>query len=256
MSVPAARQRFERALGGLSARQGRFERLLRLVVRGWCWVMAWHVEIKHHGDLPRVGELPGSGCVVAAAPHRAWVEPFLLMAAWPPEAARLVWLADGRTVTRSWWRRRLLPRLGVIPIEGDVGGPRRYAELASAVLERGLALAVFPEVGPPSPVNRPRPISAGFAYLALRSGAPVVPVVVAGTHHIVRGSTFSLDVLTALETGPAVVDPFTAEGRDRARELSRRLEDVVSASLPARNAEADARAPKRDRWRWLATLFD
>lgn len=249
-------ERFRSALRRLPVRQGRFEQALRLVMRGWCRAVGWRIDIGPTDGLPAVASArPGSGCVVACAPHRAWVEPFLLVAAWPPEAARLVWLADGRTVTRSWWRRRLLPRLGVIPIEVELGSPRRYAEAAAEVLARGAALAVFPERGLPSPSHRTRTISPGFAYLARRAGAPVIPVVMAGSHAIVRGSTFSVRFLEAIEPGGPDPDPFTRESRRLAHELAERYTRAVNAELPAMNELTDARRPRRTRWRWLGRLF-
>jgi 1-acyl-sn-glycerol-3-phosphate acyltransferase len=248
-------QRFVNRLARASSRQGWFERALRLVIRWWCRLVGWRIEARGATGLPRRGGVPGAGCVIAAAPHRAWIEPFLLVAAWPPDAGRLVWLADGRTVTRSWWRRRLLPSLGVIPISGTFTAPRAYAALAAEVLASGRALAVFPEVGPPSPPAETRPLSAGFAYLALGAGAPVVPVVVGGTHRIARGSAFSVDFLDAVDTGSAGIDPFTPDGRERAQDLQRAIARSLAAILPERTAQADAQAPARARWRWLGTLF-
>lgn len=248
-------RRFRAALSSLPAQQGRLERLLRVVVRAWCRAVDWRLLVTGTEHLPVRAGLPGAGCVVAAAPHRAWVEPFLLLAAWPADAARLVWLADGRTATRSWWRRRLLPRLGVIPIAAGAGGPRAYAEQAALVAEHGCAVVVFPEVGPPSPPDRTRTISAGFAYLALRAHAPVIPVVVAGTHRLVRGSSFSVDVCAAIEPGESIADPFTPGGRARARRIQRELAGVSASVLPVRTAEVDAVAPARERWRWLGSLF-
>lgn len=249
-------ERFRSALRRLPARQGRFEQALRLVMRAWCWAVGWRIDIGPTDGLPAVTSArPGSGCVVACAPHRAWLEPFLLVAAWPPEAARLVWLADGRTVTRSWWRRRLLPRLGVIPIEVALGGPRRYAEAVAEVLAAGAAVAVFPEKGPPSPPHRSRTISPGFAYLARRAGAPIIPVVMAGTHAIVRGSTFSVRFLDAIQPGAADLESFRRESRRLAHELADGFAVAVNAELPALNELTDARRPVRERWRWLARLF-
>ncbi len=193
--------------------------------------------------------------MVAAAPHRAWVEPFLLLLAWPADAARLVWLADGRTVTRSWWRRRLLPRLGVIPIAAGAGGPRTYADLVAEVCARGHAVVVFPEVGPPSAADRARRISPGFAYLALRAGAPVVPVVVGGTHRLVRGAHLSVDMCTPIDPGAAVDDPFTPAARERAHDLARAFAETVASVLPERTRQADALGPARDRWKWLGRLL-
>ena len=116
-------RRFRSALRRMPKRQGRLEQASRRLIRVGCRLVAWHVEIRLD-DLPEQAGRRRAGCVVAVAPHRAWLEPFLLVAAWPPDAAKLVWLADGHTVTRSWWRRRLLPRLGIIPITGRFGGPR------------------------------------------------------------------------------------------------------------------------------------
>jgi 1-acyl-sn-glycerol-3-phosphate acyltransferase len=144
--------------------------------------------------------------------------------------------------------------VGVLPIDPSVGGPRAYATLAAAACARGFAVAVFPEVGTPSPPDKPRRISPGFAYLALRAGAPVIPVVVGGTHRIVRGSRFSLDILPAIDVR-RTSDPFTPPARAEAHTLARRYEGLVATILPQRTAAADAAAPKGERWRWLATLF-
>lgn len=248
-------RRFEQALAGLPPGQGRLETWVRRLFAGWCRLVGWSLRVELAGPLPSDGGRAGAGCIVVAAPHRAWIEPFLLLAAWPPGAARLVWLADARTVTRSWWRRRLLPAAGVLPVTPGSGSPRRYAEAAAAATRAGHAVAVFPEVGPPSPPECTRRISPGFAYLALRTGAPIVPVVIGGTHRIVRGSSFSLGIGRALETSPAMADPFEPAGRERAAELTARLSRTYGDGLPTHNAWTEARAPGRDRWPWLARLL-
>ncbi len=249
-------RRFGEALRAMPMRQGRFERALRLVIRAWCRLVDWRIDVEGMASLPCLdGGAPGAGCVVAAAPHRAWVEPFLLLSAWPADAARLVWLADGRTVTRSWWRRRLLPRIGIIPIAGGLRDLQTYVDLAAIALDAGAALVVFPEVGPPSAADRTRHISPGFAYIAGGTGASVVPVVIGGTHRIVRGSSFSIDALDALDVTTSVPDAFTPASRGRAHVMAHRCEEAINAALPTHTARADACAPKRERWSWLATLF-
>ena len=248
--------RFLESLAGRDSRQGRLERLLKALIRLGCWLADWRLEVEGMDALPlRPGRRPAAGCIVVPAPHRAWLEPFLLSLAWPSGAARLVWLADGPTVSRSWWRRRLLPRVGIIPITGALGGPRAYAELAAQALHAGAAVVVFPEVGPPSEPHRTRPISPGFAYLARRAGAPVIPVVIGGTHHIVRGSHFSLQVLPALDGGTAERDVFRPRVRGEAHELAGHYGAAVNARLPAHTARADRLAPTQERWTWLSRLF-
>jgi 1-acyl-sn-glycerol-3-phosphate acyltransferase len=248
-------RRFHEALARLSPAQGHRERVLRALLTWSGRLVGWRVL--RHGRLDRAasGVRPGAGCVVAVAPHRAWVEPFLLFVAWPAEAARLVWLADGRTVSRSWWRRQLLPHLGIIPVEGRVTGPRRYADLAAAALATGHALVIFPEVGPPSEADRPRRISPGFAFLALHASAPVIPVVVGGTHHIVRGSHFSVDLLACIDPAPTAAGAGDRASLKKAHEMAASLDESTRELLPIRNAECDALAPSRDRWRWLASML-
>jgi 1-acyl-sn-glycerol-3-phosphate acyltransferase len=253
--------RFRAGLERTTWRQGRFERLLRGVIRAWCWAFGWRVVVRGLDQLPvGTGGAPGAGCVVAVAPHRAWIDPFLLLAAWPPGAARLAWMGDGATMTRSRWRRRLLPRLGMVPITPGSGDPRAYADLVAGVLVAGGALVIFPEKGPPSAPSATRTIAPGFAYLALRAGASVVPVVLGGTHRICRDVPFFVDVLAPLEpppspTGGPLEDPFTPAGRAVARALAERYAAAIGPVLRERTADADADRPPRERWRWLGTLF-
>jgi 1-acyl-sn-glycerol-3-phosphate acyltransferase len=248
--------RFLEPLARRSPRQGWLERGLRWLIGAGCRVVDWKLDVEGMSHLPRApGRWPAAGCIVAPAPHRAWLEPFLLAWAWPADAARLVWLADGRTVTRSWWRKRLLPRLGIIPISREAGGPRGYVELAARALRSGAAVVVFPEVGPASEPDRTRRISAGFAYLARSAGAPVIPVVIGGTHRIARGSRYSLQVLSPLEGGTPDPDPFRPGVREQVHALSEQYAESVNARLPSHTARADARAPARARWTWLARLF-
>lgn len=246
---------FGDALAQLPTGQGRFERVLRGFVRGGVRVAGWRLEVRGLERLPRGTGPTAAGCLVVPAPHRAWVEPFLLLLAWPPDAARLVWLADGRTVVRSWWRRRVLPHVGVIPVGGDLKGPQRTIALAQAVLAAGGAVVIFPEVGPPSPPDHTRRISPGFAYVAVATGAPVIPVVIGGSHRIVRGSPFSLEILAPIEPGPPEPEALGPAARDRAHDLASRYAAFVNGLLPAHTALADARAPERARWRWLGRLF-
>jgi 1-acyl-sn-glycerol-3-phosphate acyltransferase len=249
-------ERFRDGLGRAAVRQGTLDRGLRLLIRAACRLVAWRIDTSGFASLPSgpTGP-PGAGCLVVAAPHRAWIDPFLLLAAWPRRAARLVWFGDGPTMARSWWRRWLFPRLGMIPIAAGSGGPPAYAALAADVMHAGAALVIFPEKGPPSPPEATRTISPGFAYLAIYSGAPVVPVVLAGTHRIVRGSSFTVDALPAIDVGPANPGVFSPDGRRQAASLADRYRAMIGAVLPARSADADARRPARERWPWLARLF-
>lgn len=230
--------------------QDRVDRLLRRLVRVGLRLLDWRVDATGLDRLPH-----DRGFLLVGAPHRAWVDPFLVIAAWPSSAPRLTWFGDGQTMIRSWWRRLLLPRLGMIPIDRRAGGPRAYADVVTSLIVRGGVVALFAEKGPPSSPTETRAISPGFAYLAMAAGAPVVPVAIAGTHHIVRGSSFCVDVLPPLDPGPRVGDPFGPDGRDRARATAATFRAAVTDVLATRTPWVDARRPARDRWPWLARLF-
>ena len=100
-----------------------------------------------------------------------------------------------------------------------------------------------------------RRISPGFAYVARRSGAPVVPVVIGGSHRIVRGSRFSLQVLAPLDPGASDPQPFRSSARAAAQALAGDYEATVNDALPALNVRAAALGPRDDRWAWLSRLL-
>ena len=239
---------------------------IRVLLRAGARLFAFRVVVEGLDRLPRGldGRVAG-GWILAGAPHRAWVDPLLLILAWPADAPRLVWLGDGPTLVRSWWRRLLTPHLGAIPVLPG-SGPAAVAghvEAAKQVLARGAVLALFVERGAPSPPDRTREIAGGFAWMALAAGAPVVPAVVGGAHRIVRGSPFLVRFLEPLPTLPTAA-PLDPDGGNASGDRQRRLasSQLVAAyresvAGPVREAAAwaDAHAPTASRWPWLATLF-
>jgi 1-acyl-sn-glycerol-3-phosphate acyltransferase len=262
---------FRMALARVDARPSRLTRPIRIVLRAGTRLCRFRIAVEGLEHLPRGadGRIVG-GWILAGAPHRAWVDPLLLILAWPADAPRLAWLGDGPTVVRSWWRRLLLPRLGVIPIVPG-GGPAAVAEhvlAAASILDRGAVLALFVERGDPSPPDRTREIAGGFAWMALGADAAVVPAVIGGAHRIVRGSSFVVRFLAPLavpaEPGRAATSgparPRSAELVDRARRpaaeaLVDAYREAVSGPVRETAAWTDIRSPAEARWRWLATLF-
>jgi len=67
---------------------------------------------------------------------------------------------------------------------------RKAMRQAERLLAQGLALAMFPE-GMRSRSGRLRPAFSGSALIALRSGAPILPVGISGTEKI-KGVTWML----------------------------------------------------------------
>ncbi|MFN8631763.1 MAG: lysophospholipid acyltransferase family protein [Chloroflexota bacterium] len=189
-------------IGRASPRAGLAYRLLRRIWRTVALALGFRVRVLGLEHLPRGadGRLAG-GYVLAGVPHRTWIDPFLPWG-WLPAEPRLAFFGDARTMARSPLRRFVVRRVGgILPIPSH-GGPRAFAthmDGAAAVLRAGMVFLLFPEYGPPSPVSVSRPIAAGLGYVALRSGAAIVPVVIGGNHELFWGRRIIVRVLPPLD---------------------------------------------------------
>ena len=242
----ADRARMRTELAHLSARQGRFDALVRLVVCSGFALVGWRLRAAGVDLLPRDGLGRVAPCVVAVAPHRGWIDPFLLVLAWPGAAPRLTWFGDEQTIVRSWWRRRLLPRLGMIPIPARAtpGAVRDHLADARTVLGIGCCLVVFPEKGPPSPPGRVRTIAPGAACLAAAGAVPLVPVAIGGFLETGLGTRFRLRFLVPLQA--PVLGPDTLAGMRAAREATGQLRSALApavAELEAWSAQVNRSRP-------------
>jgi 1-acyl-sn-glycerol-3-phosphate acyltransferase len=126
-----------------------------------------------------------SGPVVLAANHNSFVDEFFV-----PLAARrqVFYFAKAEYFTTPGLRGRAMAAffngMGQVPVA------RQDARAAAAVIDVGVevlgedkALGIFPE-GTRSPDGRLHKFRTGIARIALRSGAPVVPVGVIGTRDV------------------------------------------------------------------------
>ncbi len=172
-------------IGEPSARASRFYRVLLLGVRALGrGVFGFRTEVLGAELLPRdASGSPSGGWIAAGLPHRTWVDPFIVADNLPFEP-RLAYFGDGPAIHRSRWRRVIFRRIGgVIPIWPGGGRDAVDAHLAavSQALAAGCVLCLFPETGPATPPGTARPFGLGVAYFALRTGAPIVPIVLGGS---------------------------------------------------------------------------
>ena len=114
--------------------------------------------------------------------------------------------------------------LNAIPIERATV-TRRSADLAATLIDDGWSMLIFPEGGR-SPDGWGQDFRGGAAYLARRTGAPVVPIHLSGTDRILpKGAK-------RLRPGPTTVtfgDPIHAEDGEDTRRLATRIEAAVAA---------------------------
>jgi 1-acyl-sn-glycerol-3-phosphate acyltransferase len=229
-----------------------------LIARG---VLRFDLDLAGSAHLPRrSGRARAGGWIAAALPHRTWVDPFVLALLLPAEP-RLVFLGDGRAIFRSSVRRLLFRIVGgVVPIWP--GGGRTafeaHSRAAESVVRAGAVFALFPEVGPPVSADRARPLGAGLGYFALRTGAPIVPIILGGTHELYVGRRILLRVLPPLDWRDLGGQPpdAIAPVRDSVaeRELAHRIVEAFHALTTEpvadayRSTETPPGTPKRARW--------
>ncbi len=134
------------------------------------------VEGMHH--------LPKDGAVILAGNHISWVDPVFLACWLTPATGRPInWM--GKAEALRW------PLIGAFLRVNGVFGVRRGGadleafRLAEGVLRNGRVLGIYPE-GTRSRDARIGIFRDGVALLALRSGAPVLPVAVSGTERLWR----------------------------------------------------------------------
>lgn len=183
-------------------------------------------------DIEGKENLPKRGPLLIVANHFSFLDPVAMIhvTEWPLE-----FLAGANTPNAPAavsWLRKLW---GVFPVyRGAVS--RSALRSAESVLEQGGVVGIFPEAGNWATVLRPaRP---GTAYLAARTGVPIVPM----------GFTGLLDVFPKLRSGKRadvhlrIGPPFgpfnvTGRGRERREQLDHigdRIMEHIAALLPDR----------------------
>lgn len=134
----------------------------------------WRVHVEGLGNVPREGP------AILCPNHTSVIDSFLM----PSVLPRRITFVGKAEYLDDWKTRHLFPALGMIPIDRRGGdASRRALEAAARVLERGELFGIYPE-GTRSRDGRLHKGHTGAARLALRTGAPLVPVGIVGTRDI------------------------------------------------------------------------
>ena len=124
--------------------------------------------LKIHG-MERV---PKEGPLIVASNHIQYSDPVLVCMAVP---RRMQWMAKIQLFVFPY--RRFFEFIGSFPVDRE-GGGRAGLRAALSFLAEGWALGIFPE-GTHRDDGSAREAKSGAVMLAVRSGAPVLPVYVA-----------------------------------------------------------------------------
>jgi 1-acyl-sn-glycerol-3-phosphate acyltransferase len=178
--------------------------------------------------------VPATGPFILASNHTSLADPPILGATVGHRNRRLIHFMSKREI-RDWpvigW---LADNSGVFFVRRGEGD-RAAQRLALELLAEGRPIGVFPE-GTRSRDGRLGTAKAGVAVLALRSGVPVLPVAIVGTHRLFPGrSRFPHRSPITVRIGKPFVLGHQPEGRLDREALNSGTERVmreIAALLP------------------------
>jgi len=138
---------------------------------------------KHQGRRRAANALP-EGPIIIVSNHASYADGVLL-ALVCRRMGRSVRLLATAGVFRAPLIGWLARRVGFIPVDRGSSGAAGALEPAAAALAQGEAVGIFPEGRTTrDPDHWPERAKTGAVRLALRTGAPIVPVAMVGTHRV------------------------------------------------------------------------
>ena len=210
---------------------------LRGVVRGLARAY-WRVEVDG------AWRVPGRGAVILAPVHRSFMD-FVVAA--QVSKRKLYYMAKDDLWSSPRFGR-VLEAIGAFPVDRQ-GADRLSLARSEAVLERGDALVLFPEG-----TRRQGPVvedlHEGAAFLAARTGAPIVPIGIGGTAEAMpKGSKMIRPVKVHVVVGEPLQPPRRSDRgrvpRHQVHELTGELQAELQRVYDVAQQRAGAAAGRR-----------
>ena len=213
------------------ARASLFYRAVRLLARFLMFVVfRFRIDTSGREHLPRAG-----GYFLIAAAHRGWMDPFVAIHALPLEP-RAWFLGSAPSTFTARWREVLIHRLGgLLPVWRGGVGVDQHVAAAGAVIRNGGVFVQMPEGTVSGPAGRIGPFRHGAALIALRTGARIVLLAMAGTEELYLGKRMASRVLPTTSARELLGDAWdgvlppagSREELDLARRLTTRFEELL-----------------------------
>ncbi len=205
-------------------------RLVRLTVRFLCFgVFRFRIATSGQEHVP-----PGGYLLVAGA-HRGWMDPFVVMHALPLEPRCWI-LGSGPSTFTTRWREVLAKRVGgLLPVWRGGVGIDKHVESARAVVGNGAVFVQMPEGTVSGPPGRLGAMRTGWAIIAMRTAAPILPLALAGTEELYLGKRMASRILPATTVrelaGLAEEAVLPTPGTRDELALARRMTDRLAGLL-------------------------
>ncbi len=121
--------------------------------------------------------VPAEGGAISCPTHTSVIDSFFLPAVLP----RRITFVGKAEYMDSWKTKHVFPAMGMIPIDrGGGSAAERALDTAARILDSGGLFAIYPE-GTRSRDGKLHKGHTGPARLAMRTGAPIIPVGMKGT---------------------------------------------------------------------------
>jgi 1-acyl-sn-glycerol-3-phosphate acyltransferase len=212
-------------------------------------IRVWRYPLVGHGDsrlytflrwlaIPFFGGL--YRCRVKGAEHLPQTGPVMVVmthkAFWDPVIAGMIFDRPLRFMAKkelfvNGAAARFITSLGAFPLDRGAGD-RAALTTALEILKRGELLLMFPE-GHRQRDDAVHEFLPGVGMIALRSGAPVIPLAMDGTQYMLREGKLGLPTLRGLVGPPVDLSDITTRNSKAYQEAARRMHQAV-AELYAR----------------------
>ncbi|EKP93891.1 lysophospholipid acyltransferase family protein [Thermaerobacter subterraneus] len=197
--------------------------MLYRFAKGLFWLL---FALGYRWDVRGLENVPARGPLLVIANHFSWLDPPLVGTVLPRKVHFMAKQELFHSPVAAW----VLRRLGAFPVRR--GQPDRWAlRHALTLLGQGKVVGLFPEgTRSRGPL---RPFEPGAALLAVKSGAPVLPVAITGPYRLGRRVRVRIG-------RPFRVDRAGGEGTIEA--VAERMREAIAALLdePAPAGRHDA----------------
>ena len=198
-------------------------RAVRLVAR-FVFHLLFRFDVKGRENCP-------DGACVVIGNHLGWMDATSLLLLFPAEP-RIHFLADPTSMMRNrplWMLVRAVG--GIVPVDRAQHGSVLLFSYVRRCLERGGVVALFPEgdFGPRE--GELLPFKKGFAYFAVESAVPVLPVGLAGMKDLWLGKRLVVRIGTPISITGKTVDEVHRLGEAAVTELVQAYEEPRGRKL-------------------------
>jgi 1-acyl-sn-glycerol-3-phosphate acyltransferase len=196
-------------------------------------------------DTAGLEHVPATGPAIFCPNHVSVLDSFFLPVVLP---RRITYVGKAEYMD-DWKTKHLFPALGMIPIDRSGGrASERALDVAAEIIERGEFFGIYPE-GTRSRDGRLHRGHTGPARLALRTGAPIIPVGMRGTLDVMPPNAKTPKPFQSVQIGigqPITVDRYSDRPDDRL--ALRQIIDEVMFEIRALSGQqyVDTYATKRD----------